>query len=1493
MEIILKALQDLRQDNLDLRQDNLRTNARLDDLTTSILRRHEAPHMEDTEESHDAVPNRLPCQEPNFTGTKITNNLARRQEPPISDWPEMKQALSRNYLPTTYKSTLLEKWDNLRQGPRSVINYIEQFQEYKRRCQIVEEEALRIFDDYEGDTKCLRCIRVISPHGNLPEDATDVPRLIVVRCALTLPKESEDWRRSNIFHTYIKCSSTNCKVIIDSGSCINAVSSSLVTRLGVKLIPHPNPYKDEIWCDVILMDVGHTILGRPWLYDLDVTIYGRTNSCSFTFKGKKIKLNPLQPRHITEGKKREESKGKSLHIISPKVTERLVIKGATMRQIDDLLHKGFSRENLSPCAVPALLTPKKDGSWRMCVDSRAINKIIVKYRFPIPWLDDMLDMMVRATIFSKIDLKSGYHQIRIRSEDEWKTSFKTKDGLYKWLVMPFGLSNAPSTFIRVMTQVLRPFMGKFVLVYFDDILIYSKSKDQHLTHLEQVCTALRKESLYTNLKKCSFFTDKAIFLGFVVSSEGVSADPQKIKAIVDWLERKNIHEVRSFHGLATFYRHFIRGFSIIMAPITDCISGVLSQKRHPIAYFSEKLNDAKLRYSTYDKEFYAVVKYLQRYSFALKHKAGIENKAADALSRRVTLLSMMSTNVTGFERLRDEYESCPDFGQVHETLSSAPHSTIEDYTIQDGYLFKANKLCIPRTSVQDFLMWELHASGLAEHFGRDKTIEEVERQFYWPGLKRDVAKIIGHCRQCQLAKHRHPHTLKKHDSIFVVVDRFQKMGHFIPCSKTSDASKIAKLYFDEIVKLYGLPKTIVFDRDVRFMSYFWKTLWHLVGVLWATMLGLGTLILPIAQFAYNNSINRTIGMSPFEVVHGYKARKPLDLLPMSPQGLNGSSLGIVKKLQAPYKGPATIPDDPFTEPPLLPPLALTLTPSPQTSHPHIKNLLMLFWMSRKDLQQLDPDLLEYYQSRIDAFPSTSYRPPITRVYGRRKKHSVPPVTLWLDDDGLDYLTVAAYVDAIPSHLVLLEARDKMKFLLTALKIFYVLDPNLQPIPNPTPKDTEQLKDQRIEREEDGLGLLIMSKMVELEASKTHKNFRPNKKIFKKNNSNKDKKNKAYFHCGKKGHYIRECRFLKNQKKDKELNTSEVNVIDEIVAMVSKMQIGMITEVHMASAAEDSSEWWYDSGAIIHVCNNKTLFKEYVEAGNGLEVLMGNHNTSKVLGTGTVELKLSSGKKLVLTNVYHVPDIKKNLVSASLLSKNGVKAVLESDKLILSKNGVFVGKGNVEEDLNTYNEAMTSRDAVFWREAVNDEMDSILSNNTWVLVDLPSGSNTIGCKWVFRRKYRIDGSVQTFKAKLVAKGYRQREGIDYFDTYAPVVRITSIRVLIALASIYKLVVHQMDVKTAFLNGNLDEEVYMDQPEGFVLPGNERKVCKLVKSLYGLKQAPKQWHEKFDTVILANGFKHNGADKCVYSKFTVEYGVIVCLYVDDMLIFGTNIVMPRTT
>jgi len=185
------------------------------------------------------------------------------------------------------------------------------------------------------------------------------------------------------------------------------------------------------------------------------------------------------------------------------------------------------------------------------------------------------------------------------------------------------------------------------------------------------------------------------------------------------------------------------------------------------------------------------------------------------------------------------------------------------------------------------------------------------------------------------------------------------------------------------------------------------------------------------------------------------------------------------------------------------------------------------------------------------------------------------------------------------------------------------------------------------------------------------------------------------------------------------------------------------------------------------------------------------------------------------------------------------------------------------------------------------MDSIMSNGTWEVVNHPYGCQPIGCKWIFKKKLRPDGTIERYKARLVAKGYTQKESEDFFDTYSPVARLTTIRTLIVVAASYGLIIHQMDVKTAFLNGELDEEIYMDQLEGFIVDGQENKVCRLLKSLYGLKQAPKQWHEKFDSNLIANGFVVNEADTCVYYPYGGGEAVMLCLYVDDILIFGSNL------
>ena len=163
---------------------------------------------------------------------------------------------------------------------------------------------------------------------------------------------------------------------------------------------------------------------------------------------------------------------------------------------------------------------------------------------------------------------------------------------------------------------------------------------------------------------------------------------------------------------------------------------------------------------------------------------------------------------------------------------------------------------------------------------------------------------------------------------------------------------------------------------------------------------------------------------------------------------------------------------------------------------------------------------------------------------------------------------------------------------------------------------------------------------------------------------------------------------------------------------------------------------------------------------------------------------------------------------------------------------------LENERQTFEAAMSSSESTFWKEAVNSEIESILSNHTWELTDLPPGNKLLGSKWMFKRKMKPDGTIDKYKARLVVKGYREKEGLDYFDTYSPVTRITSIRMLIALAAVYDFKVHQMNVKTSFLNGELEEEIYIEQPEGFIVLGKEKKVCRVVKSLYGVKQAPKQ-------------------------------------------------------
>ncbi|XP_068466680.1 uncharacterized protein [Phaseolus vulgaris] len=349
-------------------------------------------------------------------------------------------------------------------------------------------------------------------------------------------------------------------------------------------------YNDNVLCDVVPMEATHILLGRLWQFDTKAIHDGFTNKISFMQNNKKIILKPLSPREVCEDqiklrekrvqekretsetpkqsksetlKKSETHERKMSGLLKVNEVKKLLLSSKPLylpyckdntlvadhsnqinflpsvdsvlqeiqTQVEELMNKGWVQETMSPCVVPVILVPKNDGYWNMCTDCRALNNITIKYKHHIPRLDDLMDELYGGCIFSKIDLRSGCHQIRIRNGNEWKIVFTTKYGLYDWRVLLFGVTNASSTFMRLMNYVLREFLGKFVVVYFDDILIYSTSLELHEEHLCAILNVLRTEKLYANLEKCTSCTEQIVSLCFVVSAKGIHVDYEKVTAI--------------------------------------------------------------------------------------------------------------------------------------------------------------------------------------------------------------------------------------------------------------------------------------------------------------------------------------------------------------------------------------------------------------------------------------------------------------------------------------------------------------------------------------------------------------------------------------------------------------------------------------------------------------------------------------------------------------------------------------------------------------------------------------------------------------------------------------------------------------------------------------------------------------------------------------------------------------------------------------------------
>ena len=722
-------------------------------------------------------------------------------------------------------------------------------------------------------------------------------------------------------------------------------------------------------------------------------------------------------------------------------------------QLQELLDKGFIRPSVSPWGAPVLFVKKKDGTLRLCVDYRQLNKLTVKNKYPLPRIDDLFDQLKGASIFSKIDLRSGYHQLKIKDADVHKTAFRTRYGHYEFLVMPFGLTNAPAAFMDLMNRVFRPYVDQFVVVFIDDILVYSKDRESHDTHLRVVLEILRKEQLYAKLSKCEFWLTEVSFLGHIVSKEGIRVDPKKIEVVVEWKPPRNVTEVRSFLGLAGYYRRFVKGFSMIAAPMTRLLQKnvkyewsekcqgsfeklkaflteapgltqptcgkeyviysdaslnglgcVLMQEGKVVAYASRQLKPHEKNYPTHDLELAAIVfalkiwrhylygekcfiytdhkslKYLpsqrelnlrQRrwmelikdYDCVIDYHPGKANVVADALSRKtVQTLRALNANLSLSDdgTVVAELVARPNLlnrvleAQKKDEKISAIIDQIRDgketeFTVnENGVLCYKARVCVPDDDeLRKAILEEAHSGSFAIHPGSTKMYQDLKMSFWWSGMKRDVSEFVTKCLVCQRVKAEHqvpsgllqpiripewkwdritmdfvvglPLTGRKHDSVWVVVDRLTKSAHFLPVRTDYSLDKLAELYIKEIVRLHGIPISIISDRDPRFTSRFWGKLQEAMG----TRLNFSTAFhpqtdgqserviqiledmlrscaidyegswdrhIPLVEFVYNNSFQSSIGMVPYEALYGRKCRTPLCWTELSERKVIGPDL---------------------------------------------------------------------------------------------------------------------------------------------------------------------------------------------------------------------------------------------------------------------------------------------------------------------------------------------------------------------------------------------------------------------------------------------------------------------------------------------------------------------------------------------------------------------------------------------------------------------------
>ncbi|GJR63848.1 putative reverse transcriptase domain-containing protein [Tanacetum coccineum] len=582
-------------------------------------------------------------------------------------------------------------------------------------------------------------------------------------------------------------------------------------------------------------------------------------------------------------------------------------------QLQELQDKGFIRPSHSPWGAPVLFVKKKDGSFRMCIDYKELNKLTVKNRYPLPRIDDLFDQLQGSRFFSKIDLRSGYHQLRVHEDDIPKTAFRTRYGHFEFTVMPFGLTNAPAVFMDLMNRVCKPYLDKFVIVFIDDILIYSKSKEEHEVHLRLVLELLRKEKLYAKFSKCEFWLQEVHFLGHVVNQNGIHVDPSKIEAVKNWKAPTTPSEIRSFLGLAGYYRRFIANFSKIAKPLTSltqknqkyvwgveqeeafqtlknnlCEAPILSlpdgvedfvvycdasnqglgcvlmQRNKVIAYASRQLKIHEKNYTTHDLELGAVVfalKFYRHYLYGMKSVIYTDHKSLQHIFDQEELNMRQRRWIKLFSDYECEIQYHPGKANVvADALSSKERVKPKRVwamamTIQPGVkgmILAAQGEAFDQDNVMNA---RLHGLDQQMERKRDGSLYFMDRIWVpWVGGVRTIIMDEAH------------------------KSRLTKSAHFLAIREDYSTEKLAKLYTDEIVAPLGtrLDMSTAYHPWTDGQSE--RIIQTLEDMLRACIIDFGSswdVHLPLAEFSYNNSYHTNIRCALFEALYGRKCRSPV------------------------------------------------------------------------------------------------------------------------------------------------------------------------------------------------------------------------------------------------------------------------------------------------------------------------------------------------------------------------------------------------------------------------------------------------------------------------------------------------------------------------------------------------------------------------------------------------------------------------------------------